>query len=126
MKFLLFFNLPLLSGVCDEVWMGKTKYGILSYVLKELHHTFPGKVTSVQDTGFVEELLLHVEVVAPVAGLKGGGVVIKPGLDEASQGSQYNQQEEYGPANCLDRARTVSHTKQTNAITHHSDCDEPE
>ncbi len=93
------------------------EYGVLPHVLKELHHTFPGKVTSVQDTGFVKELLLHVEVIAPVVRLQEGSVVVKTGLDEASQCPQYNQEEEDGPANCLDRTRTVSYTKTTKAIS---------
>ena len=80
-------------------------YGVFSHVLKELHHTFAGKVASVQDTGFIEELLLHIEVVAPVACLQGGGMIVKTGLDEASQCSKYNQEEEDGPANCLHRVK---------------------
>lgn len=110
--------LQFLSGVLDEGWMGDTEYGVLPHVLKELHHTFPGKVSSMEDAGFIEELLLHIEVVAPVPCLQEGGMTIKTGFDEASQCSQYNQEEEDGPANCLDRAKKVSYTKPTKAIHH--------
>ena len=85
MKSLLFSILPFLFGACDEGWMGKKDYGVLPDVLKELYHTFPGKVTRMQYTGFVKELLLHVEVVAPVPCLQEAGIVIKTRLDEASQ-----------------------------------------
>lgn len=117
MKSLLFFILPLLLGVCDEGRVGKMEYGVLPHVLKELHHTFPGEVTSVQDAGFIKELLLHIEVIAPVARLQEDGVVIETGLDEASQRPQYNQEEEDGPANCLNRAKTVSYTTPTKALS---------
>ncbi|KAF3842629.1 hypothetical protein F7725_024580 [Dissostichus mawsoni] len=76
-KPLLFFILPLLSGVSEEKRLRETEYGVLPHVLEELHHTLPGEVTSVQDTGFLKELLLHVQVVAPVACLQRGGVVIE-------------------------------------------------
>ena len=94
------------------------EHGVLPRVFEELHHAFAGEVPSVQDAGLVEELLLHVEVVAPVARLQEGGVVVKAGLDEASQSSQDNQEEEDGPADGLDRARTVSNTKTTKALSH--------
>lgn len=68
------------------------EYGVLPHVLEELHHTFSGKVASVQDAGFIEKLLLHIEVVAPVARLQEAGVVVKAGLDEASHCSQYDQE----------------------------------
>lgn len=45
-------------------------------------------------------------------------MVIETGLDESPQRSQYNQEEEDGPTNCLDRARKVSYTKATIAISH--------
>lgn len=85
MKSLLFLILPLLLAVSNKWWVGKMEYGVLLHVLEKLHHTFSGKVASVQDTGFVEELLLHIQVVAPVACLQEGGVVLKTGFDEASQ-----------------------------------------
>lgn len=115
MKSLLFFILPFVFGVRDEGRAGQTQYSILSHVFKELHHTFPGKITSMQDAGFVKKLLLHIEVVAPVTRLQESGVVIKARLDEASQCSQYNQEEEDGPANCLDRRGKVSYTKSPKA-----------
>lgn len=85
MKSLLFLILPLLLAVGNKWRVRKTEYGVLLHVLEKLHHTFPGKVASVQDTGLVEELLLHVQVVAPVARLQEGGVVLKKGFDKASQ-----------------------------------------
>lgn len=60
------------------------EYSILSHVFKELHHTFAGKITGMQDTSFIEELLFHVEVVTPVTSLQEGGMIIKTGLDETS------------------------------------------
>lgn len=92
--------------------------GVLSHIFEELYHTFLGEVASVQDAGLVEKLLLHVEVVAPVTRLHEGAMVFETGLDEAPQGPQYYQEEEDGPANCLDRARRVSYTKPTKAVSH--------
>lgn len=118
MKSLLLFILPFVLGLRDEGRVGKTEYNILSHVLKELHHALPGEVASMQDAGFVKKLLLHVEVVTPVTRLQESGVVIKTGLDEAPQCSQYNQEEEDGPANRLDRGRKVSYTKSPKASSH--------
>lgn len=78
---------------------------VLPHVFKELHHAFLGEIASVQDAGFVEQLLLHVQVVAPVARLQEGAVVIEAGLDEAPQRSQHDQEEQDGPADRLDGAR---------------------
>lgn len=118
MKSVLFFFVPLLFAVGNEGWVGKAENGILAHVLEKLHHTFPGKVSGVQNAGFIKEFLLHVQVVAPVACLKEGGVVFKTGFDESSHCSQCNQEEKNRPANCLDRARNVNFTKATKAISH--------
>lgn len=58
-----------------------------------------------EDAGFLEELLLHVQVVAPIARLQESGIVVKTRLDQATQCSQGNEEEEDGPANSLDRVR---------------------
>lgn len=81
---------------------------VLSHIFEELYYTFLGEVASVQDAGLVKELLLHIEVVAPITRLNEGSMVFETRLDEAPQCSQYYQEEENGPANCLERARRVS------------------
>lgn len=97
--------LPVLLGRCDKVRVREAKHRVLPHVFKELHHALLRKVARVQHAGFVEKLLLHVEVVAPVPGLQEGAVVVKAGLHQATQCAQHDQEQEDGPANCLDRAR---------------------
>lgn len=96
------FVLPALAGLGDEGWMWQMKNGVFCHVLKELDHTFAGKVPGMEDTGFIKKLLLHIQVVAPVPCLQESGVVVKAGLDEASQCSYYDKEQEDGPAYCLE------------------------
>lgn len=77
----------------------------LSHIFEELHHTFPCKIASMQDTGFIKELLFHIKIVTPITGLKEGSMILKAGLEEAPQCSQYYEEEKDGPANCLNRIR---------------------
>lgn len=87
---------------------------VLPHVFKKLHHALPCKIASVQDTGFIKELLFHVEVVAPITGLKEASVILEAGLEEAPQCSQYYEKEKDGPANRLSRVRKG--VKSTNAV----------
>lgn len=99
------FVLPVLLGRCDKVRMREMKHSVLPHVLKKLHYAFLCEVARMQHAGFIEKLLLHVEVVAPVPGLQEGAVVVKTGLYQATQCTQHDQEQEDGPANRLDRAR---------------------
>lgn len=54
-----------------------------------------------QRARLVEGLLLDVQVVAPVACLEVGGMVIEAGLDEMAQCTQKNEEEEDRPSNRL-------------------------
>lgn len=80
---------------------------VLSHVFKELHHTFPCKIASVQDAGFIKELLFYIKIVTPISGLKEGSVILKAGLEEPPQCSQDYEEEKDGPANCLNRVGKV-------------------
>lgn len=58
---------------------------VLSYVFKELHDAFTCKITSMQDAGLIKELLFHIKIVTPITGLKQGSMILKAGLEEATQ-----------------------------------------
>lgn len=100
------FILPLFLGTSDIWWVGEMD-SVLSHVFKKLHHTFLCKIASMQDTGFIKELLFHIKIVTPITGLKEGSMILKAGLEEAPQCSQYYEEEKDGPANCLNRVRKV-------------------
>lgn len=94
------FQFPVIPCAYSEVW--PVEHWRLSHLLKELHHAFPRKVPRMQHTGLVEQLLLHVQVVAPVARLEEGSMVIEARLDETSERPQYNEEEDDGPAHSLE------------------------
>lgn len=101
---LLLLLLPLLLVVVVGVRQAQHAL-VVPHVLEKLHHTFLGKVAGVQHTGLVEELLLHVQVVAPVASLQEGAVVVQARLHQASQRTQHDEQQEDGPAHRLGQQR---------------------
>lgn len=105
------FVLPPFLGKSDVRWVGKMEDGGLPHVLEKLHHTFAREIASVQDAGFIKELLLHIQVVTPIAGLEEAPVILKAGLDQAPQRSQNDEEEKDGPANRLNRARKVKINK---------------
>lgn len=84
MKSLLLFVFPVIRKVFNELRMWGTQLNILPHVLEELHNTRPGKVSRMEDTGLIKELLLHIQVVAPIACLQEGGMVIKTRLEDSS------------------------------------------
>lgn len=78
-----------------------------------------------QRARLVEGLLLDVQVVAPVARLEVGGVVVETGLDETAQRTQENEEEEDRPANRLS-GNTVQSIGilewRVEDISHQGDC----
>lgn len=106
MKFLLFCILPLLETVAGDERGRKVYWHVFPHFFEELHHAFVSKLPRVKDTGFIEELLLHVQIVAPVTGLHRACIVVQKGLKDTGQCSQYDEEEKNGPANCLLRTNT--------------------
>lgn len=76
--------LPFLLETCNKGRVWKTEDGALSHVFEELHHTFLGEITCMQDAGFIKQFLFHVQVVTPITCLQEGAVVLKPGLEETA------------------------------------------
>lgn len=73
---------------------------VLLHALEELMDALACEFPRVQDAGLLKQLLLHVQVVAPVACLQEGGVV-EAGLHYSANGSQEDKEQQNGPADGL-------------------------
>lgn len=122
---LLFIHHVFFPPVPDFGWERQSEYCVFPHALEELHNALAGKIAAVKDAGLIEELLLDVQVVAPVARLEVGGVVVETGLDETAQRTQENEEEEDRPANRLS-GNTVQSIGilewRVEDISHQGDC----
>lgn len=94
-KILLSFSLLSLPRQAEAV-----QFDFLPHAFKEVEDAFVSKEPAVLTAGFLKNLLLNVNVVAPVASLQKGGLV-EARSEPAGKESCYDKDQQNAPAKCL-------------------------